>query len=93
MDYSWSAMNPIMKYTLFRLIIFVVISAGLWAIPVDVDPFLKLMVALLVSAVVSFFVMKRMRGEVADQVAGAVQRRTEKKERLRAALAGDDDEV
>jgi hypothetical protein len=86
-------MNPIMKYTLFRLVIFVVIAVGLWVIPVAVDPFLKLMVALLVSAVVSFFVMRRMRNEMADQVAGAVQRRTEKKERLRAALAGDDDEI
>ena len=85
-------MNPIMKYTLFRLIIFVAVSAGLFLIPLDVDPLLKLMVALLVSAVVSFFVMRRMRNEVADQVAGAVQRRTEKKERLRAALAGDDEE-
>jgi sensor histidine kinase regulating citrate/malate metabolism len=86
-------MNPIMKYTLFRLAIFVVVSAVLWVLPVAVDPLLKLMVALLVSAVVSFFVMKRMRGQVAEQVAGAVQRRTAKKQRLRAALAGDDDEV
>lgn len=85
-------MNPLMKYTMFRLALFLLIAVPLWVLPIPLDPIVKLMVALLVSAVVSLFVQRRMRDDVSSQVATTVQKRSEKKERLRAALAGDDDE-
>jgi chromate transport protein ChrA len=83
-------MSPFMKYTLARMGIFVVVAAALFFVPAPIDPLLRLLIALLISAVLSYFVLGRLRNQVGVQVAGVVQRRTERKERLRSALAGDD---
>lgn len=82
-------MNPVVKYSLARLALFVAVAVVLLVTPVPIDPLLKLMIALLVSLGLSFFVLKRMRSEMADYLAGVVQRRQEQKEKLRAALAGE----
>ena len=84
-------MSPLMKYTLARLAVFVVVAAALFYAPIELDPLLRLMIALLVSAIASYFLLGALRGRVGEQVAGAAERRAQKKERLRAALAGDDD--
>ncbi|GGM32365.1 hypothetical protein GCM10011608_16150 [Micromonospora sonchi] len=81
-------MSAAVKYTLGRIVLFVVVVAALW--PVDMNIFLKLMVALLFSAALSFFLLKRWRDEMAEDMAVAAVRRRSEKERLRAALAGDD---
>jgi len=83
-------MSPFMKYTLARLGIFVAVAAALFFLPVPIDPLLRLLIALLISAVLSYFVLGKLRNQVGEQVAGVVQRRSERKERLRSALAGDD---
>ena len=83
-------MNPFMRYTLARLGIFVAVAAALFFLPVPIDPLLRLLIALLISAVLSYFVLGKLRNQVGEQVAGVVQRRSERKERLRSALAGDD---
>jgi hypothetical protein len=83
-------MSPFMKYTLARVGIFVVVAAALFFVPAPIDPLLRLLIALLISAVLSYFVLGRLRNQVGVQVAGVVQRRAERKERLRSALAGDD---
>jgi hypothetical protein len=83
-------MSPFMKYSFARLAIFLVVAAALLLLPVPVDPLLKLMVALLLSAVLAYFLLGRLRDQVGEQVAGVAQRRVEKRERLRSALAGDD---
>jgi hypothetical protein len=83
-------MSPFMKYSFARLAIFLVVAAALLLLPVPVDPLLKLMVALLLSAVLAYFLLGRLRDQVGEQVAGVAQRRAEKRERLRSALAGDD---
>ena len=84
-------MSPIVKYSLARLGLFGLVALAVLAVPVDVSLFLKLMVALLISACLAFFLFKGLREEASVQAVGAAQRRTEKRDRLRAALNGDDD--
>lgn len=82
-------MSAAVKYTLGRIGLFVVVLLGLW--PVDMNVFLKLMVALAFSAALSFFLLRGWRDEMAEDMAGAAVRRRDEKERLRSALAGDDE--
>ncbi|RKN24313.1 DUF4229 domain-containing protein [Micromonospora musae] len=82
-------MSAAVKYTLGRLGLFVVVLAALWL--VDINVFLKLMLALVFSAALSFFLLKGWRDEMAEEMAGASQRRRAEKERLRSALAGEDE--
>ncbi|MFC0507531.1 DUF4229 domain-containing protein [Micromonospora costi] len=81
-------MSAAVKYTLGRIGLFVVVLAALWLI--DMNVFLKLMLALVFSAALSFFLLKGWRDEMAEEMAGAAQRRRDEKERLRSALAGED---
>jgi len=76
------------KYTLARLGLFAAVL--LLLLPVPIDILLKLMIAVLASAILSWFLLRRMREQVADQVAAAMDRRRQEKEKLRAALAGDE---
>ena len=48
------------------------------------------MLALLFSAAVSFFLLRKWRDEMAEQLGSASQRRRAEKDRLRSALAGED---
>jgi hypothetical protein len=81
-------MSPAVKYTLGRIGLFVVVVLALW--PIDINIFLKLMIAVIFSAALSFFLMRGWRDEMAQQIATAAERRRSEKERLRSALAGDD---
>jgi len=85
-------MTPGLKYALGRVVIFVVclVPAGL-LLPRDMNLFLKLMIALVVSAGLSFVLLRKMRDEVAEQMSANSRRRIEQKEKLRSALAGDDE--
>ncbi|MEU7840395.1 DUF4229 domain-containing protein [Micromonospora sp. NPDC049114] len=83
-------MSAAVKYTLGRIGLFVAVLAGLWL--VDMNVFLKLMLALVFSAALSFFLLRGWRDEMAGEMASAAERRRTEKERLRAALAGDDDQ-
>jgi hypothetical protein len=85
-------MSPLLKYSLARLGLFVATVAVVLAIPIDVNLFLRLAIALILSAVLSFFLLRTMRDRVADQLAVAARERAERRERLRSALAGDDQE-
>ncbi len=86
-------MSPAVKYTLGRLGLFVLCAVLLTPLPIDL--LLRLMIALLVSMVLSFFLLRRWRDEMVLQIDAAVKRRRQEKERLRAALAGEstDDEA
>jgi hypothetical protein len=56
------------------------------------NPFMKYTLARLVlSAAGSFFLLRRWRDEVAEQLAAGSARRKGEKERLRSALAGEDE--
>ncbi|MFY1673773.1 DUF4229 domain-containing protein [Plantactinospora sp. WMMB334] len=81
-------MSPAVKYTLGRLGLFVAVALALW--PVEMNIFLKLMLAVAFSAALAFFLLRGWRDEMAQQLAGAAERRRAEKERLRAALAGDE---
>jgi uncharacterized membrane protein YccC len=82
-------MNPAVKYTLGRLGLFVLIFVLLLPLPLNI--LVKAMLALLVSAVLSYFLLSDWRNRMGEQLAGVADRRTQEKERLRAALAGDED--
>lgn len=81
-------MSPAVKYTLGRIGLFVAVLAALW--PVGLSIFLKLVLAVLFSAALSFFLLRGLRDEMAQQLATSIDRRRAEKERLRAALAGED---
>lgn len=81
-------MSPAVKYTLGRLGLFAVALAGLWPVPLDL--FVKLMLALVFSATLSFIFLRTWRDQMAQQLADAAARRRAERARLRAALAGED---
>lgn len=81
-------MNAYVKYTLGRIGLFLAVFAALWPVPMNL--LLKLMLAVLASAGMAYFLLRRWRDEMAGNLAAAAQRRQREKERLRAALAGED---
>lgn len=81
-------MSPAVKYTLGRIGLFMVVALALW--PVDLNIFLKLMLAVVFSAALAFFLLRGWRDEMAQQLADAAERRKREKQRLRSALAGDE---
>lgn len=87
-------MNPMLKYTLGRLGIFVAFLVPVALLfPPELNPLLKLLIALVPSAIVSFFALRQWRDEVAEQMSTKSRRRSSEKERLRAALSGDDEDA
>jgi hypothetical protein len=82
-------MSPAVKFTLGRLGLFVLVFVLLLPFPLNI--FVDAMIALVVSFVLSIFLLADWRRQMGEQLAGASERRTAEKERLRAALAGDED--
>lgn len=82
-------MSPAVKYTLGRIGLFVAVLLALW--PIELNIFVKLMLAVVFSAALSFFLLRGWRNEMAQQMADAAQRRRAERERLRSALAGEDE--
>lgn len=83
-------MSPALKYSLGRIGIFVAVAVpAVLLLPVD-NLLVKLMVAILASAVLSFFLLRRWRDDLAAQIQADARRRSQEKTRLRAALAGED---
>lgn len=81
-------MSPALKYTLGRFGLFVVVLVLL--LPVPLNFLVKAMIALIASAAFAYFLLAKWRTETAEQIEAAAQRRRAEKERLRAALAGDE---
>ncbi|RZU72762.1 uncharacterized protein DUF4229 [Micromonospora kangleipakensis] len=81
-------MSAAVKYTLGRIGLFVGVLAALWF--VEMNMFLRLMLALVFSAALSFFLLRGWRDEMAGEMAESAERRRAEKERLRSALAGED---
>lgn len=85
-------MGPGLKYTLARLGIFVACAIpALFLLPREMNPLLKLMIALVVSAGISFFALRGLRDDVARRMAENAQRKVDQRNRLRSALAGEDE--
>ena len=84
-------MNPSLKYALGRLAIFVACAVpAVLLFPRDMDVLLKIMIALVVSAVLSYFALRGLRNEVAQRLSDSARQRIEERQRLRTALAGDE---
>jgi hypothetical protein len=81
-------MSPAVKYTLGRLGIFLAVLAVL--LPVPLNFLVKVMIALVASAAFSYFLLAKWRNEMAERLGAVQQRRRAERNRLRAALAGDD---
>src|SRR4051794_1632639 len=84
-------MSPAFKYSFGRLGLF--LGSLLLLLPTPLNILVKAMVALLLSAVLSFFLLRRWRDEMGEQLSSVAAKRTAEKQRLRAALAGDEDAV
>jgi hypothetical protein len=82
-------MNPMVKFTLGRVGLFVAIALVLWPVPVDL--LVKLMIAVVGSFALQFVVLRRWRAEMIGQVDQVAGKRRAEKEKLRAALAGEDE--
>jgi Protein of unknown function (DUF4229) len=83
-------MNPVVKYTLGR--IGLLAAAVLVVLPLPQPGLMvKLLIALVVSFVLSWFLLRRWRDEFAAYLGERAERRRAERERLRAALAGDDE--
>jgi len=82
-------MSPAFKYSYGRLGLFAVAFALLFPLPLNI--LVKAMIALVVSAVLSYFVLARWRNEMGEQLSTIASKRSAEKQRLRAALAGDED--
>lgn len=81
-------MNPTVKYTLGRIGLFLAVFLVLW--PVDLNILVKLMIALVFSAALAYFLLRGWRDEMANRLAAAAERRKTDRDRLRSALAGED---
>jgi hypothetical protein len=81
--------NPAIKYTVGRIGLFLAIFMVL--IPVPISIFLKLMIALIVSSAASWFVLRGWREQYSVQLQSSMERRRAEKQRLRSALAGEDE--
>lgn len=82
-------MSPYVKYTLGRLGLFAIVFVLLLPLPLNI--LVKAMIAFLVSAIASFFLLRGWAGQVGESMASGAARRAAEKERLRAALAGDEE--
>jgi hypothetical protein len=80
--------SPAIKYTFGRVGLFVVIAVAL--LPFKLNLFLDLMIALLISMPLSYFLLRRWRNQMAEQIDRSVQRHKNEKQRLREALSGDE---
>ncbi|CAM3134772.1 DUF4229 domain-containing protein [Stackebrandtia soli] len=82
-------MSPTVTYLLARLALFVVIAVALW--PTGLHPLVLAMAALLGAYLLSLVLLRRLRAAMLADVDSRMNRRRAHKERLRAALAGEDD--
>ena len=84
-------MSPMLKYTIARVGLFCVAAGILLAFPMGMQLFLRLAIAILISATVSYFLLRGLRDQVATQLATAAGRRAQRRRTLEAALAGEDE--
>lgn len=83
-------MRAVVKYTLGRLGLLLAILLVLFLLFPRLNPLVTLLVAFTVSLVLSWFLLRGWRDEMSRSLAEAADRRRESRERLRAALAGED---
>jgi hypothetical protein len=87
--------SPATKFTLGRIGLFAAAFLIMLAVPLpmatDEAVLIRLMIAAVVSAGVSWFLLAKWRNEMATTIERSMSKRKVEKDKLRAALAGDDD--
>jgi hypothetical protein len=83
-------LSPTAKYLLARAGLFLIIGVALW--PTGLDPLVIAMAALLGSFLISLVLLRRLRDDMIHNVDSTMARRRKEKSRLRAALAGEDED-
>ena len=63
-----------MKLITIRLALFIAVAGVLQALPISLDPFLRLLIAMLVSMVLSVFVLRGARREIGERIAARAER-------------------
>ncbi len=84
-------MRPWVKYTLGRLGLLVGALLILLVLFPGMDLILTLLIAFVVSFALSWFLLRGWRDEMANDLARTAERRKQKKQQLRSALAGEDE--
>jgi uncharacterized membrane protein YccC len=82
--------SPIVKYTLGRIGLFLLVLLALSPVP-QLSLLVRLLVAVVISFGLSWFVLRTWRDEMSAELAGRLERRRQERERLRAALAGEEE--
>jgi cytochrome c-type biogenesis protein CcmH/NrfF len=83
-------MSPAIKYSLARVGMFIVVALALT--PLHLNLWVQLMIAILVTAVLSYFVLRKWRDEMAVTIERSMSQRKQQKQHLRAALSGEDEQ-
>jgi hypothetical protein len=85
-------MSPAIKYAFGRIGLFLVcVLLAIVLLPRDLDGFLKLMIALVASLLLSYFLLRNWRDQAAERFVAGREKRVAERQRLRAALAGEDE--
>jgi len=81
-----------LKYTLARVGIFIVCTVpAVLLLPASLDLLLRILIGAVLSAAVSFMLLGKLRADMAESIGVNLEQRREQKNKLRAALAGDDE--
>ena len=81
-----------LRYSVLRLLIFFGVLSLLWLVGIR-DQWMLLVLAALISMVLSFFVLARFREEGTTAIAERLQRRVEAKQAGKPAVHGADEEA
>jgi hypothetical protein len=85
--------TPGLKYTLARFGIFVACTAPVVLLFTGLDLLLRILIGAVLSTIVSLVTLRRWRDQMAMQISTGLQSRRDENERLRAALAGEDEQT
>lgn len=83
-------MKPFLKYNLYRAGLLVISLGLVWFLPLNL--LVRLMLALVISGIASLFLLRNAREEISTHIAARVDRGKAERDKLRAALAGEDDQ-
>jgi Protein of unknown function (DUF4229) len=82
--------NPVVKYTLGRVGLFLAVLLALWPVPA-IGLMIKMLIAIAGSFALSWFLLRGWQDELSRYLAARAEERRAEKERLRSTLDGDDD--
>jgi hypothetical protein len=72
-------MRPVLRLATARLGIFLAVFAVLTVLPLRMDLFLRALIALLASMLLSVFLLRRARREVSEHLVDSIERRRDRR--------------